>query len=502
MKENTNKSIAINSIILNIRLVIVSVCGLLYTRFSLQALGVTDYGLFSVIACIISFSSIINTIMVVTSNRFIAMAIGKGNTEEACRTFNVNLVIHLLIAMLTLVVALPIGHWYISNYVNYSGDMANVYVVFDISVAASAVSFVGVPYNGLLISRERFFVFCAADVVASVVKLVVTYLMIYHFEHKLLVYALVNAFMTAFPTVVFFVYCSKYFKDIVRFCFVREIRKYVEVLKFSAAVGYGAVALLLQTQGGALIINMFFNTAMNAGLAVANAVNNILQTFANNVQKPISPQIVKNYATGNMPRCTYLVCLASKATYLSMFMVSIPFLIIPESLLKLWLSDVPPYAECFTRLLIIDTLIFSINAGINDFVFATGRVKQYQLIVNSLVILSVIVGYFVIRHYMKAETLFYVYIAFSFIVFLVRPFILVRISHFDIRRLVYDSYIPVLMVTALFMPIFLTRSFMHPIACVAVAYLYFAVLVYFVALKKKERSWIVAAVLERFRRSL
>ena len=167
-------------------------------------------------------------------------------------------------------------------------------------------------------SRERFFVFCAADVVASVVKLVVTYLMIYHFEHKLLVYALVNAFMTAFPTVVFFVYCSKYFKDIVRFCFVREIRKYVEVLKFSAAVGYGAVALLLQTQGGALIINMFFNTAMNAGLAVANAVNNILQTFANNVQKPISPQIVKNYATGNMPRCTYLVCLASKATYLSM----------------------------------------------------------------------------------------------------------------------------------------------------------------------------------------
>ena len=27
------------------------------------------------------------------------MAIGKGNTEEACRTFNVNLVIHLLIAI-------------------------------------------------------------------------------------------------------------------------------------------------------------------------------------------------------------------------------------------------------------------------------------------------------------------------------------------------------------------------------------------------------------------
>lgn len=101
MKENTNKAIVVNSLILYIRLAIISVCGLLYTRFSLQALGADDYGLFSVIACIITFASIINTIMIVTSNRYIAMAIGKGDINEACRTFNTNLVIHLFIALFT-----------------------------------------------------------------------------------------------------------------------------------------------------------------------------------------------------------------------------------------------------------------------------------------------------------------------------------------------------------------------------------------------------------------
>ena len=109
MKENTNKAIAINSLILYIRLAIISVCGLLYTRFSLQALGADDYGLFSVIACIITFASIINTVMIVTSNRYIAMAIGKGDINEACRTFNTNLVIHLFIALFTVLISIKLN---------------------------------------------------------------------------------------------------------------------------------------------------------------------------------------------------------------------------------------------------------------------------------------------------------------------------------------------------------------------------------------------------------
>lgn len=311
MQENTNKSIAVNSLILYIRLAIISISGLLYTRFSLQALGISDYGLYSVIACIITFISIINTIMVTTSNRFIAIAIGKNDEEEVCRQFNVNLVIHVIIALLTVAIALPAGHWYIMHHVSYDGDMQTVLRVFYVSIVAAAMSFVGVPYNGLLIARERFFVFCSTDVAMSLFKLFFTYLLIDHFEHKLIIYTYVMAFMTAFPTLVFFAYCRRQFAAITRFVFVREWRKYYDVLNFSIGIGIGAIATIGKAQGGALIINMFFSTTMNAGLAVANSVGSILQTFANNAQKPISPQIVKNYAAGNLDRCTSLVCLAS-----------------------------------------------------------------------------------------------------------------------------------------------------------------------------------------------
>ena len=104
----------------------------------------------------------------------------------------------MLIALLTIVVALPLGHWYIVHHVTYDGDMHTVHTIFNVSIIAAAMSFIGVPYNGLLIARERFFVFCLTDVAMSLFKLFFTYLLIDHFEHKLIIYTCVMAFMTAY----------------------------------------------------------------------------------------------------------------------------------------------------------------------------------------------------------------------------------------------------------------------------------------------------------------
>lgn len=494
MKENTNKAIVVNSLILYIRLAIISVCGLLYTRFSLQALGADDYGLFSVIACIITFASIINTIMIVTSNRYIAMAIGKGDINEACRTFNTNLVIHLFIALFTVLIALPIGHYYIANFVNYIGDISKAYIVFDISIIASAFSFVGVPYNGLLLAKEKFIVFCSTDVISSVVKLIFTYLLIDYFENKLVIYALITAFMTAFPTVVFWGYCRYYFKDITRHCFVKNWNKYWDVIKFSAAIGYGALAIIAQSQGGALLINLFFNTAMNAGLAVANSVSGILQTFSNNAQKSISPQVVKSYAANDITRSIHLVCLSSKVTYFAMFIISIPFILIPETIFGLWLKRIPPYSITFTRLLVINMLVNSINAGLSDFVFATGKIKIYQIATNTLVVLSVIVGYFALKQGLQPEYLFYIYILFSLLVTIARPIIIKRISAFKISSLIIESYIPAISVTLLCCPLLFLKAYLSPWILIFISYLYVAISIYYIALKSHERKYIIESI--------
>ena len=188
VSENTNKAIAVNTIILYVRLGITLICGLLTTRFALQALGVVDFGLTSVVGSIIIFINIVNTTMLGASNRFIAASIGRGHVDDINKTFNVNFVIHIFIAVLTLILALPTGYWYIHHFINYDGPISNAWMVFLISMIGSAVSFIGVPYNGVMLARERFLAFCITDVFFTLFKLLMTYLLLYHFSDKLLVF--------------------------------------------------------------------------------------------------------------------------------------------------------------------------------------------------------------------------------------------------------------------------------------------------------------------------
>lgn len=94
------------------------------------------------------------------------------------------------------------------------------------------------------------------------------------------------------------------------------------------------------------------------------------------------------------------------------------------------------------------------------------------------------------RRGMPPEYLFYVYIAFSFLVFLVRPFIIVRITKFDVWALVRGSYVPVLLITLLFVPTLCLKQVMNPFLSVVVAYAYFVLLLYTVGLRKNERNYV------------
>lgn len=494
MKENTNSAIIINSIILYLRLGITAICGLLTTRFALQALGVDDFGLFSVVGGIISFIAIFNTIMLSTSNRFIATAIGKGIEDSIRDTFNVSLYIHCVIALLTLVVAFPLGEWYIQENINYSGLLDDVRMVYHISVLGSIISFVGVPYNGLLLAKERFFVFCTTDIIAHIIKVIVSFLLINMSCNKLFIYSLTIGVLTAAPTIIYILYCRKIFPNYVRLKFVNDYTLYKSILGFSIWVGYGAMATICKSQGAALIINKFFNTIMNTALGVANSVNGILLAFSNNISKSIAPQIVKSYSSGNMKRSEELVILSSKYSYLLMLFISSPFIVEPEFIYKLWLGSVPEFVVVFTYLIIADALVGSLNAGIPELIFATGKIKWYQIIVNTMFLMSVVIAYFVLKMGAPAYYLQIAYLFFSILVLVIRQIVLNKIVKFNNYNLLVKSYIPSLAVTLLFLPVFYLKSYLGSITIIFLSFSYLIILIYIIGMSKFEKAFLVGKI--------
>lgn len=499
MQENTNKSIALNSSILYGKTIINTLCALLTTRFALHALGVIDYGLFAVLGGLISFISIFNNIMVATSNRFIAVAIGKGNEEETNQQFNVNLIIHVGIAAFALLIAIPIGDWYIPRYVNYDGPLENAMMVYGVSVVGSILSFIGVPYNGLLMAKEKFIVFCVADVLSHIVRLVVAWVLVYYFEQKLLIYTLAMAILLASPTAYYIVYCAKHYPKIVRIRRVCDCHMYKHVLDFSTWVAIGAVAQVGKNQGGALIINTFFNTAMNSAMGVASSINAYIGIFAQNITQPMAPQITKSYAAGNQQRTDELLIMSAKYSFMLTFLVGSIFLVAPKWLLGLWLGDVPPFADVFLVLLVIDNIVRSLNSGVANIIFASGRIALFQAIASLLNILSVVLGYLVLRSGAPAYHLVIAYIVVSIGMFFSLQFALHHTLHYDNRKLWKNSYIPSIVTAILFTPALFIPDTIHPAIKIIFSILYLSILEWFICLSKYERSRLVSIIVTNAR---
>ena len=488
MKENTNKSLVINSVILYARLALTTVFSLLTTRFALQALGVNDFGLFSVMGSVIAFIAIVNTIMLSTSNRFIAVAIGLGDEDGICEQFNINLLIHVCIAAATLLLAYPLGEWYINNHLNFDGSLSVAKAVFYLSVVGSAVSFVSVPYNGLLMAKEKFIVFCSVETLCSFLKLVLALAVLKLRGDRLLIYAAGVSFLSALPTIIYAVYCKLNYNRYVKLKFVRNKDKYKEVLSFSVWVGYGAVACMGKSQGAALIVNTFFNTVMNTALGIANNVNAMVSMVANTVTQPIIPQLTKAYAAGEYARADRLLVLSIKLGYFAMFLIAAPLLMEMEWILKLWLGEVPPYAVAFSKLMVIDALAVSVNSGISTIIFASGKIKLYQVVINTLRLLAIVAGYFVLKAGSEPEGLLITYIVFSVLIIFVMQYILHKTLNYDSWYLFKKAYLPSILLTLCFMPFMFILHGIYPILRMTVAVAAVLGLIFIVGLSKEDRT--------------
>lgn len=497
MKENTNKAIAVNSLITYARIFINAVLGLFTTKYTLIALGVSDYGLFSVLGSFITLVMVVNTIMVSTSNRYLSVAIGKGDEEEMNKVFNVNLTLFGLCAVVLLMVALPLGLWYTNNYINYDGPIENARMVFVCTIIGSLLSIVAMPFHGLMMAKERFFVFSITEVIIHIIRFVVVIILVYNFTNKLLIYSLMQAFTAFLPVLIYWLYCREKFPDIVKWNIVKNRGQYREMLGFSGWVSYGAVAWVARNQGASLLVNAFFSTAMNAALGIANTVNSYVTMFANSLTHPMQPQITKSYASGRYARTDDLLVMSTKYTFMLMLLVGTPFFVGGEWILGLWLGNVPPYAMSFTVLLIIDNIVLSFNSGLSPVIFADGRIALYQVVINTLRLLAIVAAYFVLRSGMEPQSLFISYIVFSILVVFATQYCMHKTLHYDMSRVYKESYKPSILTLFLLSPAFLLPQIIHPLFNIVIVEIYLIFLELFVGLNIKERTTLFGVIINK-----
>lgn len=458
-----NKVIARNSIVLYVKLIIASVLGLLTSRFIIQALGASDFGLYNVVGSIVFMMAFLNNIMVTTTYRFIAFEMGKVGLQSVNKVFNVSLVIHIILAVLVLIFAEVIGVYYINNYLKVEpGKLDDALFVFRFSVLSTIVSILSVPYQGLIIAKEKFVAASIIEISRSILALGVVLLILFYSGNKLRLYSCLISLVTILPSVLFYLYSRKVFDSETRWNFQKEKSKYKEMAFFSGWVMFGAAACAAEIQVSVIMINMFFGTVINASYGIANQVNNLVKMFAQSVNQSFIPQITKSISGGDEKRSLDLVVFSSKYSFFLILFPSLPILLETDYILKLWIKDVPAYTDILVQLFILTAMVRTMNAGIPALVQATGRIKYFQLVSSFSALLGLPISYYFFKSGSPPYIVSLVYLVIALLDLFIIQILFKKILHFDVLIFFKQLYLKIILVTLFVLPLFTVQLFVIP----------------------------------------
>ena len=395
---NDNKTIAINTVVLTVKMVITIVCSFVISRLVLQALGADNYGLYNVVGGIVGMLALVSTSMVATSYRYIAVERGKGESGDPQKVYSTLMLIHVVLAVLLVVIGEPLGAIYINNFLNVTdASVGDAHFVFIFSLVAMFFNILAVPCNGLLVAEERFISVSVIDVCRSLLNVAMGVFLLEYPGNRLRLYAFLMALLTIGSRVAFQLYCKLKYPEIVKFKLNRNKSDYKEITSFTGWMLLGATAVVGRTQGVAMVINLFFRNSINAAFGVATQIGHAATQFTNTLRQSVTPQIMKNQES-NASRSLNLVYAISRYAYLIMLVICVPLILCMDDVLKLWLGadNIPPLTAIFASFLLIDGMIANLRTGFDASIQASGIIKKNQIgytIINLSIIPIVYVLY-------------------------------------------------------------------------------------------------------------
>lgn len=409
--SSNNKRIAKNTLLLYFRQLLIMVVSLYTSRVVLQTLGVTDFGIFNVVGGMVTMFSFLMSTMASASQRYLSYDMASGNDEKLRQTFGLVMLTYILLIVITVILIEVTAVWFLNNKMTIPPErLGAANWVLQFAVLTFVAQILATPYLSVVIAREKMEVYAYVSILDVVLKLLIVYLLVVFSYDKLLFYSFLMFLSSLLITIIYMLYCRRNFMES-RCNYFYEKSRLKEMLGFAWWNMIGTLSNLFRSQGINILLNMFFNPAVNAARGIAYQVNSAITGFANNFYTAVRPQIIKTHALREDERMRSLISYSSRLAFYLMFILSLPIIIHAKPLLALWLGNPPEYASLFVQLILVNALLEVFSMPLTTGLQATGNIKSYQLIVSGIYLLNIPVSYVLLKLGMPPESPMYVNIA-------------------------------------------------------------------------------------------
>lgn len=374
-----NKRIAKNTAFLYIRMIFVLFVSLYTSRVVLNALGVEDFGVYNVVAGFVSMFSFLNATLSSSMQRFYNFE-GTNDAENGYhRVYCTGLIIHFILAGVMLLLLETIGLWYVNSVMVVPEErLLAANIVYQTAVFSMLLVILQIPYMGIIMAAEKMDYYSVISIADVILKLLAIIALPYLLFDKLIIYSIIICTISLFDLVCYFTYAKKRLLT-KRFEWKIDTSVFKSLMSFSGWNLFGTFAFLLKGQGLNMLLNAFFGPVVNAARGIAFQINGAVSGFSGNISVSFRPQIVNSYAEENHSRVQSLMFSESKICFVLVLLMMCPIIFKIDYILDLWLGIVPAQTNIFAILVLVDALICTLNTPCSQVVFATGKLKYYQI---------------------------------------------------------------------------------------------------------------------------
>ena len=433
--------IAKNTLLLYFRQILIMLVSLYTVRVVLNVLGEVDYGIYNVVAGVVTMFGFLTSTMASASQRYLAVDLTTGDLNKQKQTFGLILWTYIILIVITVILAESIAVWFLNAKMTIPDN--RIYAanwVLQSAILLFVVNIMATPYLSAVIAHENMKVYAYVSIFDTVLKLAIVFVLKLISCDKLILYSVLLFSSSVLTTLYYVFYCRRSFPECNAKLFYDK-QQMKEMILFAWWNMIGSISNLLRSQGINVLLNLFFNPAINAARAVAYQINNAISSFSNNFYTAVKPQIIKSYAVGDNERMNILITSSSRFAFFLIFILSLPIYLNIDFILYLWLENPPEYASLFAKLVLINALLEVFSMPLVTGLQATGNIKIYQIIVSGIYLLNIPISYILLNIGFPPETTMYVNIILVFSALIPRISICKRFYNLAIKNYVLNVLI-------------------------------------------------------------
>lgn len=321
--------------------------GLFYTPFMLRTMGQNEYGLYSLVASVISYLTILDLGLGNAVIRYTAEFRAKGKKEEQYEMFGMFFIIYLVIGLVAVVAGLAL-YFNVDRMFNATmtaTDLEKVRVMMLLLIFNLAFSFPMSVYGSIITAYERF-VFPRVINIIRIILNTIVMICLLKMGYKAITMVVVQTIFNVLTLIINYIYCKV--KLDVKLHFRRFNFSFLkEVLIYSFWIFLNVIMDKIYWSTGQFVLGIYVSTVAVAVFAVSIQLQQMYMQFSMAISTVFLPKVTSLVANNaSHESISDLFIRTGRIQFIVMSIVLSGFIVFGRQFINLWVGN--EYSSVYT----------------------------------------------------------------------------------------------------------------------------------------------------------